>query len=167
MVAPQCSQQWVERSFDQDDRTAPATARSLLLDLEPLGRDPRRDLTIIVSELVANAIRHAPRVPAGTVRLVISTSGDETRIEVHDPGEGFDPTPGDPGEGGLGLLIVGQMAGDWGITGTPPCGASCGPPMRRRSQPRAGDSEMGRETPAATLRPRGFHRVRECSATTT
>ena len=116
MFAQQCLQQRVERSFGQDDRTAPAAARSLIRELQPLGRDPRRDLTIIVSELVANAIRHAPRVPAGEVRLVISTSGDETRIEVHDPGEGFDPTPRDPGEGGLGLLIVGQMAGDWGIT---------------------------------------------------
>ena len=105
----------LERSFEQRDRSAPATARCLVRELEPLGNDPRRDLTIVASELVANAVRHAPQVPGGQVRLVIDASDDGIRVEVHDPGQGFDPTPSAPGEGGLGLVIVSQMADEWGI----------------------------------------------------
>ncbi len=107
--------QHVERSYEQGDTSAPAAARRVVRDLQPLGRDSRRDLTIIVSELVANAVRHAPRVAGGHVRLVIDAARDEIRVDVHDPGVGFDPTPAASGEGGLGLAIVGRMAHDWGI----------------------------------------------------
>jgi serine/threonine-protein kinase RsbW len=104
-----------DQTFGQGDRSAPTAARRLVDDLGPMADDLRGDLTIVVSELVANAIRHARRVPGGTVRILISAAADRARVEVHDPGTGFDPTPGDPNEGGRGLSIVAAIASEWGI----------------------------------------------------
>jgi anti-sigma regulatory factor (Ser/Thr protein kinase) len=104
-----------ERSFGQRDTAAPGVARRLVADLEPVGAELRRDLSIVVSELVANAVRHTRLVPEGTIRVVIRATPDRARVEVHDPGQGFDPTPRDPGRGGLGLGIVAAMAVEWGI----------------------------------------------------
>ena len=69
----------------------------------------------VVSELVANAIRHAPLVPGGEIRLVIAATPSEIRVEVHDPGKGFDRQPRSTETGGLGLPIVAMLAHEWGI----------------------------------------------------
>jgi anti-sigma regulatory factor (Ser/Thr protein kinase) len=115
------SRQGFERTYAQDDQNAPRLARSAVGTL--VGIDPRlrRDLTIIVSELVANAVRHAPRVEGGRIVLSVHEVPGAFRVEVRDPGHGFDPTPDRSREGGLGLLIVGHLAVDWGMidgTGT-------------------------------------------------
>jgi anti-sigma regulatory factor (Ser/Thr protein kinase) len=105
----------VEQTFAPRDPTAPAAARRLVADFGVFEGVSHYDLATIVSELVANAIRHAPDVSGGEVRLVISATPSEVRVEVHDPGTGFDPQPSGTGEGGLGLVIVATIAHDWGI----------------------------------------------------
>jgi serine/threonine-protein kinase RsbW len=105
----------VERSFAQRDPSAPGAARRLVDDLGPITAELRRDLAIVVSELVANAVRHARLVSDGKIRVVLTATTDQARVEVHDPGNGFDPTPRDPSQGGLGLAIVAAMAFEWGI----------------------------------------------------
>ncbi len=105
-----------ERTYEQDDPNAPRHARGAVATLGDIDERLRRDLTIVVSELVANGIRHAPRVEGGQVVLAVSREADVFRVEVTDPGDGFDPTPDTSREGGLGLVIVGHIARSWGIT---------------------------------------------------
>ena len=109
----------VVQVFAQRDDQAPRAARRLVDRFDDLDDDLRSNLVIVVSELVANAVRHAPVVDGGEVRLVIAASSDRVRVEVSDPGHGFDPTPVANDLGGLGLTIVGKVAGTWGIETDP------------------------------------------------
>lgn len=105
-----------ERTYAQDDRNAPRRARGTIAAVPDLDERLRRDLTIVVSELVANAVRHAPRVEGGEVVLAVHREADAFRVEVCDPGDGFDATPDRTREGGLGLVIVSHIARSWGVT---------------------------------------------------
>jgi hypothetical protein len=71
------------------------------------------DALLLVSELVANACMHA----GGPTSLLLRSTAEGLRIEVTD-GSPVVPTvrfPFDPARpGGLGLLIVGQLARGWG-----------------------------------------------------
>lgn len=109
--------QRIERRFRLGDRMAPHAARSAIAELENVPDDVRRDLVIVVSELVANAVRHAPRIQGGSVWLVVQQRCGAVHVEVHDPGRGFDPTPDPNREGGLGLVTVARVAQAWGIKG--------------------------------------------------
>jgi anti-sigma regulatory factor (Ser/Thr protein kinase) len=80
-------------------------------DLSPAVRE---DARLIVSELVANAVRHGQ----GTITLLLSRAGDGSfRGEVVDDGGGFRPREGAAGvsQGGWGLAIVDCLAETWGI----------------------------------------------------
>jgi anti-sigma regulatory factor (Ser/Thr protein kinase) len=80
------------------------------------------DLRLLVSELVANSVRHAGALgQRGYVRVKVFASDKLVRVEVTDEGPGFDrsvvrnPTPDDPS--GRGLYLVDQLAKSWGVTG--------------------------------------------------
>lgn len=81
---------------------------------------PRRleDARLLVSELVTNAIRHAGLDDGDVIRLVVSTGRRALRVEVCDPGRGFeigDPEP-DPGHpAGWGLYLVRELSDRWGV----------------------------------------------------
>jgi signal transduction histidine kinase len=62
--------------------------------------DPLR-MRQVVDNLIANAVRHAPR--GGHVRLTCHPEADQAALSVEDDGPGFDP---DPAAHGLGLQIV-------------------------------------------------------------
>ena len=68
---------------------------------------------LVVSELVSNAILHAP----GGCELRLRSSGSSLRIEVLDQGDGTpDPRgPAEDGEGGRGLQIVSTLSFAWGV----------------------------------------------------
>jgi anti-sigma B factor antagonist len=95
---------------------APARARGALDGLEGRIQPERmRDVRLLVSELVTNAVRHAE---GEAVRLVVAVTGTLLRIEVHDPGRGFElkPPPDDPlRASGWGLVLVEELADRWGI----------------------------------------------------
>jgi anti-sigma regulatory factor (Ser/Thr protein kinase) len=97
---------------------AAAVARRALGDLEPeLGADLLRDVRLMVSELVTNALRHAGPPDTGIV-MRRSLHDERLRIEVGDRGPGFTPVDGrDPSgeEGGWGLLLVDALADRWGV----------------------------------------------------
>jgi anti-anti-sigma factor len=95
---------------------APARARGALDGIEDrVSPERMRDVRLLVSELVTNAVRHAG---GEAVRLVVALTGTLLRIEVHDPGKGFEvkPPPDDPlRASGWGLVLVEELADRWGI----------------------------------------------------
>jgi len=99
---------------------APAQARGALDQIAGRITPQRmRDVRLLVSELVTNAVRHAG---GEAVRLVVALKGDTLRIEVHDPGRGFEvkAPPADPlRSSGWGLVLVEELADRWGVDGDP------------------------------------------------
>ena len=93
---------------------APRQARHLVRDL--VAPDRLDDATLLVSELVTNAVSHGPEEE--TIRLIVGQSGGRTRFTVHDLGRG--PLPemraeSDPEPGGHGLRLVDTLADRWGV----------------------------------------------------
>ena len=83
--------------------------------LTPEARD---DLALLTLELVTNAVRHSGAGPGARLGLDLSVTEGTVRIEVRDPGPGFDPalaTPTDRQVGGRGLFLVEQVADRWGL----------------------------------------------------
>src|SRR4051794_8798135 len=99
------------------DKRAPGEARRVLeRRVESRLRDDEREtVRLLVSELVANGVRHA----AGDepLTLVVALDADRLRVEVHDRGAGFEPGVPTPrgAEGGYGLFLVDRLASRWGV----------------------------------------------------
>jgi two-component sensor histidine kinase len=92
-------------------KAAPAAARRTLLGA---GLDPDIDHTVslLVSELVTNAIHHAR--PLRGIGVQAFLGPDYARVEVRDTGRGFDPS--DPEfRSGHGLRLVDKLARSWGV----------------------------------------------------
>lgn len=99
------------------DLSAPARARTALRSLERTLGEVRSDAELLVSELVTNSVVHAQ---ADRVEVCATADADYVRIEVSDPGPGFDREgarrePSPRGEGGYGLNIVEILADRWGV----------------------------------------------------
>ena len=83
------------------------------------GRTAAYDAILCLSELAANAVTHSnSRDPGGlfTVRASVR-HGDRVRVEVEDQGGQWITPAFEDGQHGRGLLIVSQLASDWGISG--------------------------------------------------
>jgi anti-sigma regulatory factor (Ser/Thr protein kinase) len=99
--------------------TAAAAARNALFALE--GRVDERllgDVRLLVSELVTNSVRHSNVSEHDLVHMRVDVTPDAVRVEVADPGDGFEPRPRDPDRtrpGGWGLFLVDQLADRWGV----------------------------------------------------
>jgi anti-sigma regulatory factor (Ser/Thr protein kinase) len=76
------------------------------------------DVRLLVTELVANSVRHAGLVESDRITVTLELSSERVRVEVRDPGTGF-AFPVRPQklqiEGGRGLQIVAAIAHRWGI----------------------------------------------------
>jgi anti-anti-sigma factor len=112
------------------DPGAPARARAELREAlaEGVGDADRATLTLLTSELVTNAVIHSRADAGDTVRLRITSYPDRVRIEVTDPGTGFEvgnlpPRPRD--FGGHGLVVVEGLSSRWGTTRAAPDGGFC------------------------------------------
>ena len=99
---------------------APSQARAVVTD--ELGREVAQqvleDATLLVSELITNAVRHAPRAGSPEVELRLKVVNGRVRVVVSDPGAGFVASPRLPtaAEGsGWGLYLVDRIADRWGI----------------------------------------------------
>lgn len=96
-----------------------AVARHALDDLEGgVPPDQLGDVRLLVSELVTNAIRHAGLDDTDAIRLAVAVDRDTIRVEVHDPGRGFEvgDAPTDPERAsGWGLFLVETLADRWGV----------------------------------------------------
>jgi anti-sigma regulatory factor (Ser/Thr protein kinase) len=99
---------------------AASRARSVVTD--ELGRAvPAKvleDATLLVSELVSNAIRHAPQAGIPEVELRLKIDPGRVRVVVSDPGAGFIAEPRLPTaseSSGWGLYLVDRIADRWGV----------------------------------------------------
>jgi anti-sigma regulatory factor (Ser/Thr protein kinase) len=106
----------VELASDPDSA---AEARAALGEVSD-HLSPRRleDARLLVSELVTNAIRHAGLVDDDVITLVVVTGDRALRIEVCDPGPGFEvtePTPDPTRPSGWGLYLVRELSDRWGV----------------------------------------------------
>jgi anti-sigma regulatory factor (Ser/Thr protein kinase) len=103
-----------------------ARARRAVSELgQHLGGSQLRDVQLLVSELVTNAVRHARLNSRDVIGLLVEVSERALHVEVHDSGPGFEvegrprPNPGLPS--GWGLFLVEELADRWGVdldTGT-------------------------------------------------
>lgn len=103
--------------------TAPGRARAELRQAVHgrLSEDDTASATLLVSEIVTNAVIHAGETPGASVDLRITTYPDRIRVEVSDSGPGFDleRLPARPrATGGHGLLVVDGLASRWGTERT-------------------------------------------------
>jgi hypothetical protein len=81
-----------------------------------LDGDRIASVELLTTELVSNAVRHGGAGEGQSVVLHLALAPGCLRIEVCDPGEGFDAgTPSPYGEGGYGLFIVSEMSSRWGV----------------------------------------------------
>jgi serine/threonine-protein kinase RsbW len=98
---------------------AAAEARHALDDLTgKLSAHRLRDVQLLVSELVTNAVRHANLDVGDVIVLVIELADHALRVEVHDPGGGFvpkAPSPDPVRPSGWGLFLVAELADRWGV----------------------------------------------------
>jgi two-component sensor histidine kinase len=100
----------------ESDSSASRLGREALLELEPhLSPESFSDLTMIISELTANAVKYGPGTPIG-VFVAVNQDGS-IRGHVDDGGSGgVEMADADPvAATGLGLLIVDTLAREWGV----------------------------------------------------
>jgi anti-sigma regulatory factor (Ser/Thr protein kinase) len=99
------------------DPISPGRARHALDGLrDELPQDVAERSQVVISELVTNAVMHAP--PGADIRLEARLSIDELRVAVVQPGPMFEPVIGKPEvgqESGWGLHLVSNLADRWGI----------------------------------------------------
>jgi serine/threonine-protein kinase RsbW len=98
-------------------RTARERLRQALQDSCPGARVD--DARVVVSELVANALRHARPLEDHTLAVGWRVQPDALRVSVTDGGSSTSrPAPRRPGDlatGGRGLKIVQALASRWGV----------------------------------------------------
>ena len=104
--------------FDRGPSAAFAARNALLALDERVDGQVLEDIRLLVSELVTNAVRHANAPKGGAVELDVTIDHSRVRVEVADPGAGFDPQPRDDEmsrPGGWGLYLVDRIADRWGV----------------------------------------------------
>lgn len=79
--------------------------------------------SLLLTELVANGVKHAGDAAGGELTLEIAVSDTVIRVAVGDGGAGFTPVPrdADPTAGHWGLQLVERLADRWDVdheTGT-------------------------------------------------
>lgn len=94
--------------------------RAVVSDLRArgVGPDVVDEAEIVVSELVANALRHARPLSDGAVRVHWKVKDPVVEVEVSDGGGPTSPRPAPPStwaQAGRGLRIVRSLAHEWGV----------------------------------------------------
>jgi len=101
------------------DRSAPRRARGLLDGFrDALDEDAVSSAALVVSELVANCVRHGGQ--EGLISVCVRRDGDSLSVRVSSPTGQAKPhlvRYGDrlSGKGGIGLRIVDRLASRWEV----------------------------------------------------
>jgi anti-sigma regulatory factor (Ser/Thr protein kinase) len=104
----------------EHSREAPSMARaaiSAFSENRDLDAATLATLTLLVSEVVTNAVIHPDVEPPCGIRLAARITEGRIRVEVSDEGSGFTPQPRDPerSDRGYGLYLLEQQARAWGV----------------------------------------------------
>jgi anti-sigma regulatory factor (Ser/Thr protein kinase) len=96
---------------------APARARFALSGLNGSLGEFRDSVRLLVSELVANAVKHAGAGPDALLEIALTATPGRIRAEVSDRGPGFEHawSGQEPLEGGFGLTLLDELADRWGV----------------------------------------------------
>jgi signal transduction histidine kinase len=99
---------------------APERARSWIESAASwLPSELESTLLLLTCELVNNAVRHGGAGEEHVIELELSAlDAGRVRVQVSDPGVGFDHTPRNAPldeEGGWGLVLIESMAESWGV----------------------------------------------------
>jgi anti-sigma regulatory factor (Ser/Thr protein kinase) len=104
-------------------KAIPASRRTVEGLNEYVGDECTHKLRLLVSEVVTNAVLHGGANAAVSLQLTMTVSERVIRVEVIDPGEGFEPEEGPPRTsrqvGGWGLVVVQELADRWGTSREP------------------------------------------------
>jgi anti-sigma regulatory factor (Ser/Thr protein kinase) len=79
-----------------------------------------RDLELLVSEVVTNAVRYGRPDRHGDLQIRIEVDSEMINVHIVDAGSGFSP-PSSPrprferGPGGFGLFLLDQLSSRWGV----------------------------------------------------
>jgi len=97
---------------------APARARQIVsVTVGPaLPKERAYQASLLTSEIVSNSVVHGGAGDDDQIELSLSWDVDWVRLEVTDPGPGFemiDPEPERPG--GWGLALVESISDRWGV----------------------------------------------------
>src|SRR3954447_2652796 len=94
----------------------PAAARMARLALHQarLPEDLEHTVDLLVTEAVANAVRHSGLKPDDKILFAARFGDDHIRVEVADPGPGFEPAVAMRGAG-YGLRMLDKLAVAWGV----------------------------------------------------
>jgi anti-sigma regulatory factor (Ser/Thr protein kinase) len=94
----------------------PMAARRVRRALREAGvpEDLQHTADLLATEIVANAVRHAGLQDGQRITFAARFVDDFIRVEVHDPGPGFDPDRARKGRG-YGLRMVDKLASRWGV----------------------------------------------------
>jgi len=126
--------------------SAPSTARTAVRSVlanHPVALGRLEALTLLVSEIVSNAVTHAQAPEGSQIELSVAVTASFTRILVSDAGAGFEPTAaalpdlaavtarspaaadfstpsrGARAGGGYGLALLDALASRWGTLHAP------------------------------------------------
>lgn len=98
------------------DSAAPRLARAEIAQVT-LSQSARADATLVVSELVTNAVRHSGCERDDEIELQVARTPDGVLISVRDVGRSpTEPTVHERSSdlGGLGLQVVDAVCAQWG-----------------------------------------------------
>ena len=113
----------LDKSFVAEPDAARAARHSLEHLHEALPASTTSRLSLLVTELVANAVIHGSSKSSDPVGVRAWTSPQAILVEVTANGPGFSwdaPAPGGMAVGGWGLVLVEREADRWGIQAGPP-----------------------------------------------
>jgi anti-sigma regulatory factor (Ser/Thr protein kinase) len=100
---------------------APTRARRAAHELDRLGDAMRADLELLLTEVVANVVRHSDLGCDEAMTIGMRIEPGRVRAEVTDGERGFPPVaspvpaPGPDAEKGYGLFLVDRLARRWGV----------------------------------------------------
>jgi serine/threonine-protein kinase RsbW len=80
------------------------------------------DLQLLVTEIIANSVRHGGVEEDGEIELRVIVRANAVRIEMRDTGIQADPRvrrPDFDGGGGFGMVLVERMSERWGVEHEP------------------------------------------------
>jgi hypothetical protein len=105
---------------------AAATARRVV-EAELTGRLPPQvveDVALLVTELIANGVRHGGAGTDSSLHLLLHGNGPGLHVEVSNPEVGTSVLPARrpadlSGGGGIGLNLVDTLASRWGVRSIP------------------------------------------------